>query len=83
MKEQREIENETAVNGNAGDGLDLAQLMDRIRADAEKRKRNQTVPIADFRLPMGDSQSPRHSHLRHEHRIAAGCEWQSQQRPGE
>ncbi|HEY8413427.1 MAG TPA: methyltransferase domain-containing protein [Pyrinomonadaceae bacterium] len=57
MKEQREIENETAVNGNAGDGLDLAQLMDRIRADAEKRKRNQTVPIADFRLPMGNSQS--------------------------
>lgn len=36
MKEQLEIEKEP-VNG---DGLDLAQLMDRIRADAEKRKRN-------------------------------------------
>jgi SAM-dependent methyltransferase len=42
MKEQLEIENKTGErNGaNAGDGLDLAQLMDRIRADAEKRKRN-------------------------------------------
>jgi 2-polyprenyl-3-methyl-5-hydroxy-6-metoxy-1,4-benzoquinol methylase len=36
MKEQLEIEKES-VNG---DGLDLAQLMERIRADAEKRKRN-------------------------------------------
>jgi len=40
MKEQLEIEKEAAVNGDGGDGLDLAQLMDRIRADAEKRKRN-------------------------------------------
>jgi O-antigen chain-terminating methyltransferase len=43
MKEQLETENEN-VNGNAadglGDGLDLAQLMDRIRAAAEDRKRN-------------------------------------------
>jgi len=36
MKEQREIEKES-VNG---DGLDLAQLMDHIRAEAEKRKHN-------------------------------------------
>ena len=40
MKEQLKIEKETVVNGDAGDGLDLAQLMERIRADAEKRKRN-------------------------------------------
>ena len=40
MKEQLEIEKQAVVNGDGGDGLDLAQLMDRIRADAEKRKRN-------------------------------------------
>jgi 2-polyprenyl-3-methyl-5-hydroxy-6-metoxy-1,4-benzoquinol methylase len=38
--EHVEIEKDTVVNGDGGDGLDLAQLMDRIRSDAEKRKRN-------------------------------------------
>ena len=40
MKEHVEIEKETVVEDDRGDGLDLAQLMDRIRADAEQRKRN-------------------------------------------
>jgi len=34
------INMEIEKSDSAGDGLDLAQLMDQIRHDAEKRKRN-------------------------------------------
>ena len=54
MKKQVEIEKEKVNGRDAGDGLDLAQLMDQIRANAEKRQRNSF----NFTLPSAADVAP-------------------------